>query len=215
MAGKSIIQMAEAYSVGSTLIVGKPQTGRTTKAIELLAGKKVLWLSCNNLGVIATSDKLGEGSKLYVISKWTQFKEILDTIKKGDYQAVVIDGLNNAKDYWFAHFFEDKAVKQSDWADMSKDIARLVSDFRDKAVLFAIVDIERTPDTKNAAGATVKGEMDMALNLDAQKRIIGLFDIKLQTVIETQYLPNPATGLVDAKTSYKTLAGASALVYNN
>lgn len=203
------LKRAAEFSVGSTLILGRPQSGRTTVAINRLAGKKVLWLSCNNLGVVADTDKLADGSVLHVITEWPQFKAIIDSTKKGEYDFIVVDGLNNAKDFWFNHNFANKSPTQSDWADMGKDLSKVVLDLRGIAPIYAIIDIEKAVDDK-----TKNVYFDMALNLDAQRRITGLFDVKLQTIAVTAPKMNLVTKTLEQITTYSFVSGADALIFN-
>lgn len=191
------IEMAKQYSVGSTLIVGEALTGRTTFALNLVKGKKTLWISFNNLGTVTTFEDFGIGSKLISITSWD------DVPKEADgYEMVVLDGLNYAKDFWFKKF-KPNGYTQQDWGKMSQELSDLVLTYRKNSVVVAVLDIE----------TTAEGKKDYAINRAASQGLIGLFDRKVRTFMKPQVTTDAKAGTSKVTMLYSNVDGKEALTF--
>lgn len=203
--------MVKKYSVGSTFVLGFPQTGRTTWVIEALKGKKVLWLSFNNLGVVAEADTFADGSKLIFVNNYKEDipKEKLEGLtgdgfyldKADAWDAVVLDGLNYATGMFFTSSIGQRQPTQQDWGVMSNAMSELILTMRKYAPVFCITDIEKD----------AEGKDQVALNRAAYQGVVGLFDKKVRTIIKEEVTPDAKTGTVKRTKLHYTLTGADAL----
>lgn len=197
----SIILRTAGLSIGSTIVLGEPQTGRTTWTINQLAGKKVLWVAMNNTGVIADTELLGEGSRLVLVS---DLKSDIPKITKEDgFDTIVIDGFNYFIGLWFAANIGETHPTQQDWGKLSQAAKKLILDYRAIAPVYCIVDLEKDEE----------GQLQIATNRATAQGIMGLFDKKVRTAVKTEVKPDPKTQKVERKQIYTVFTGIDALTF--
>ena len=207
------MEMVKPYSKGSTLVLGEPQTGRTSWVIKELSGKKVLWISFNNLGVIADAETFAKGSKLILVNDYKAdiptvgaSSETTFTVSKDlKFDAIVLDGLNYATGMWFTANIGARQPTQQEWGVMSNGMSELILKYREIAPVYCITDVEKDAEGKN----------QVALNRAAYQGIVGLFDKKVRTIVKDKVTPIAATKDTPASVGrtkvYEVLTGADAL----
>lgn len=195
------MQRAAGLATGSTLVLGDPQTGRTTYVINQLNGKKVLWIAMNNTGTVSESDAFADGSQLVVVNDLKT--DIPVVSKEQGFDAIVLDGFNQFIGLWFTANLGDTKPFQDDWGKVSQAAKKLILDLRKVAPVYCIVDLE-----KDEAGLT-----QIALNRATAQGITGLFDRKVRTIVKREMKLDAKTQSKSFTTSYSVLTGIDALTF--